>query len=105
VGEQGKLFPDLSKAHARNTDPETSHRAAEGILRLTERRAAVLETLRRIGPATDERLAMAYRGIPQSPSGLRTRRSELCRMGLVRPTGRRGFMTTGNMADIYEAVE
>lgn len=79
---------------ARSTDPDTSHEAADDVLSLTERRKAILATLSAHGPLTDAELAFAYgvgtriMGFPrQSESGLRTRRSELAKAGLVIQSG------------------
>lgn len=73
---------------ARHTDPTTSHMAAaslsdQGIATL---RALILQLLRAHGPLTDEQLLELAAGAG-SPSGLRTRRSELVRDGLVIPAG------------------
>ena len=86
------------RAHARRTDPSTSHEAARSVHGLTERREAVLRILRERGPMTDSRMVAAYleerdqdplaREWPQqSVSGLRTRRAELVDDGLVVPVG------------------
>lgn len=72
-------------ARARNTDPHTSHEAAETVDG-NRNRALLLEFLKGRPAATDEEIADAYRnaGLPrQSPSGLRTRRAELVARGLV----------------------
>lgn len=94
-------------ARARRTDPETSHEAAATVDALRERQAAVLGVLRR-GPATDEQLAQAYAAVPgapkQSPSGLRTRRSELVEMGLARHSGAFGQTASGRRTRVWEAV-
>lgn len=81
---------------ARTTDPETSHAAADSIDRLSDRQGEVYWVLARYGHATDSELVTAYnyaaaRGVvsPQSPSGIRTRRSELVARGAVVDTGKR----------------
>lgn len=83
-------------AVARRTDPETSHAAARSVADLTGKQQAVLDLLRASGPMTDEQLIDAYRqsaGLSsalwpeQSESGIRTRRSELARRGLVESVG------------------
>lgn len=64
---------------------------------LSAAQAYVLGLLRALGPVTDEELADAYvaawalgGGVPTiSPSGLRTRRAELVRLGKVRATRER----------------
>ena len=73
-------------ARARRSDPETSHEAAASKLRLNESRQAVLECIRRCGPGTDRHIWDAYQSMTlprQSPQSVRSRRSELVRMGHV----------------------
>jgi hypothetical protein len=93
-------------AHARRTDPHTSHAAAASITeqQLTDGQRAVLQTLRRIGPAIDPQIVASYVGPWQSPSGLRTRRHELVERGLVRDTERRVKLPSGRQAIVWEAV-
>lgn len=100
------LFDDdgVPTPQARWTDPETSHIAAASVSRLTEKRAAVLLLLREIGPATDEELVATYSGPPQKDSGIRTRRSELVKLGLVRPTGERVRNRTGGLSQTWEVA-
>lgn len=79
-----------TEAHARRSDPPTSHAAAKSVANMTKKQLAVHALLRRSGPMTDEALVLAYReavekriefnGVllpEQSDSGIRTRRSEL----------------------------
>lgn len=79
-----------TEAHARRTDPPTSHAAARSISDLTRKQLAVHALLRRDGPMTDVQLVRSYQecvakkieinGVllpEQSDSGIRTRRSEL----------------------------
>lgn len=76
------------RARARRADPETSHEAAKSVVELRKRQQAVLEVLK-CGPTTDEELVCKYPYFAweeadypkQSPSGLRTRRSELVALG------------------------
>lgn len=80
----------LDRAHARRTDPATSHEAADSLSsdRLRASQDAVLAFLRRHGAMTDIELVERYDGtVQQSPSGLRTRRKELVTRGLVVDTG------------------
>lgn len=74
-------------AVARDSDPLTSWDAARSLGELTQRQADVLAELRAWGPMTDERLVTLVRD--QSPSGVRTRRSELVAAGLVVDSGER----------------
>lgn len=113
INEQDRLFAGSSepKAHARSTDPDTSHQAAASVGSITEKQTAVLACIRAAGgPIHDADMVKLYRvlaengrhgGVPmpeQSESGLRTRRSELDKLGLVRaadkvtmPTGRKAI--------------
>lgn len=84
-----------TKPRARNTDPDTSHRAAKKVKHnITERRRAAFQALQAMGPATDLGLWFYYqthrgsKGWPQqSESGLRTRRAELVRLGKIQQSG------------------
>lgn len=80
----------MTTAHARTNDPSTSLQAAASVTGLNKKQAAVYECLRLMRSATDERLVEAYgrhrldMGWPlQSESGVRSRRAELVRKGLV----------------------
>lgn len=105
------LDPD-AQAHARTTDPATSHAAAASITpdKLRESQRVVLAFLKVRGPMTDTDLVELWQHYrlrewnDQSPSGLRTRRRELVAAGLVRDTGRRQRLDTGRKAIIWEAV-
>lgn len=89
------------QAHTRRGDPVTSHEAAASIeseaIRASQQ--AVLECFAHFGPMYDEELVQKYgwtylsRGWPsQSPSGLRSRRSELVkRHGKLRDSGMKVF--------------
>ena len=102
------------RAHARRTDPQTSHDAARSIgapeLRLSL--SAVLDVIADRGPMDDRALIAAYfRDIDtgvrpmQSESGIRSRRAELVDRGLVRDTGERVTLPTGRKAIVWEAVK
>ncbi len=97
---------------ARTTDPETSHAAAASLEHLTERRQAVWAILAEYGPLTDEALLAIYDQLaddglipPQSPSGVRTRRNELTKLGLAIDTGQRGTTVSGRAAILWGAVD
>ena len=98
-----------AKPKARATDPETSHKAVPKKLNLTRCREAALVVLRELGPMTDEQLHSAYsararmgHAPSQSPSGLRTRRCELVRMGLARFVGE--TTTGGKSLSVWSAT-
>jgi hypothetical protein len=78
-----------ARARARHTDPWTSHEAAASVQNVTDKQVAVLDCFERHGPMTDEELRGRYHGEPQSSSGLRTRRHELVKLGLLHAVGSR----------------
>ena len=92
-------------AIARNTDPETSHEAAATV-RVRTSQLAVYALLCH-GPATDEQLAERadQMGVVMSPSGLRSRRCELVRMGWVCDTGRREITASGRRSIVWEITD
>ena len=91
--------------NARNTDPKTSHDAAESVTNLTQTQATILRVLQR--PRTDTQLIEAYRKLKRAPlaseSGIRSRRAELVDKGLVVDSGNRG-LTPFNRQSIVWAV-
>lgn len=96
-------------AHARITDPDTSHEAAESAShRITLCQRAVQTCLLAQGPMCDAELVFRYQNettLPkQSPSGIRSRRHELVVRGLVRDSGRRLRTESGRSHIIWEAV-
>lgn len=101
----------MTVAHARATDPETSHAAAASVRDLRASQFAVLKVLR-TRPAhgfTDEELIAAYEramarnlSYPfQTGSGIRTRRSELVTQGFVEWSGVKRPLTTGRSARVW----
>lgn len=105
--QQGKSRAAAASAVARNSDPETSHAAARGV-KVSKGQQQVYDLLKAIGPASDERAyeLARQRGMVISPSGLRSRRSELVKQhGKVRDTGQRvKSSTSNNMAIVWEAL-
>lgn len=104
------------KAKARKSDPVTSHEAAGSItaVKLRESQHAVLRVLGKLrAGATDETIAEKYyemvafdHGYPyQSPSGLRTRRAELVKAGLVEDAGKRKRLASGRNAIVWARVK
>lgn len=78
--------------HARHNDPFTSHIAAETVLHISKLQKTILDILKK--PMSDDELIDRYRllvakgkALPASESGIRSRRSELDRMGLVEVVG------------------
>ena len=93
---------------ARLSDPDSSHAAARSVTGLRDKQRAVLDALVACGGlATDEQIAVRYvrDGYPpQSDSGLRTRRAELVRAGLVKDSGVRAKLRTGRKAVLWAVV-
>ena len=112
---QPGLFDDDDPviAHARRTDPITSHEAAQSLPSEKIRRSqeAVLTFLRKRGAMTDTQLTEDYpvwcghRYPKQSSSGLRTRRDELVKRGLVVDSGRMEILPTGRRAIVWAALD
>lgn len=79
-------------------------------LRLSQ--GAVLAAFERYGPMTDETLVYIYTRIgsaffwpEQSPSGLRSRRAELVRLGLLEYTQQKEELDSGRLAKIWGIPE
>lgn len=112
---QDALFDEAGQptAHARRTDPETSHAAARSIRaeQLRKSQEAVLAVFHAQGAMTDVELVNYYRKradfarLPQqSESGIRTRRSELVAAGRVEDSGQRVKLPSGRNAIVWKAV-
>jgi hypothetical protein len=90
-------------ALARNTDPATSHAAAESVRNITETQEYILRALTR--PRTDVELVEAYQNYKTAPraseSGIRSRRAELVSRGLVIDTGDRVKLPSGRLAAVW----
>ena len=119
-----RLFDPEPRAVARRTDPRTSHQAAASVTEIGQSQQDVFEVsttkaildgqhriaaLREMGVSAScehlpEECAVRYRGIPQPPSGLRTRRSELVELGKVRDSGQRRVFRSGRRAIVWEAT-
>jgi hypothetical protein len=91
--------------HARRTDPETSHEAAESVTNITPLKQEILQRL--MTPMTDADLyALLFTSsrLIVTESGVRSRRSELVQAGLVRDTGARQKLKTGRNAIVWETT-
>ena len=78
-------------AHARKTDPFTSHLAAESIKDVTPVQSRILSLFDAFGDMTDEELICQYHLAfhmhwPSADSSIRSRRKELVNLGLLTPT-------------------
>lgn len=92
-------------ARARKTDPLTSKQAAKSVKNISETQRAILKLLAK--PATDVDLVRLYKKstAPRaSESGIRSRRSELVWLGLVKDTGERQKLRSGRMAIVWKRV-
>jgi hypothetical protein len=101
------------QAEARSTDPVTSHDAAASV---SDLRGSQQDVLRAFPPLpfgiTDEELVAKYRRMQgegvvrlQSESGIRTRRAELVKKGLVVDSGERRLTTNGRKATVWRTDE
>jgi hypothetical protein len=106
---------DDPNAKVRNTDPLTSRDAAGKQTKAKSDviRDHLLSFLRMYGPMTDDELAKEYRTGREraesiypaaSPSGLRSRRSELRAAGLVVATDQRKPSDLGSPSTVWAAV-
>lgn len=97
-------------ARARRSDPETSKAAARSVTRIRQSQRLILETLRAKGPLSDEEIYSAllaagfFGNRPLSPSGARTRRKELVRLGYVESSSDRRKTAAGREAIVWRAT-
>ena len=93
---------------ARSSDPWTSHAAAHSVSNVFVRASqqAVLRVLRQQGPMHDQRIIHHVKasGFKASNSGIRSRRSELVFLGLVRNSGKTVRLSSGRNSIIWELV-
>lgn len=98
---------DPTKAHARRTDPPTSHEAAKTVNRvpgkLRQSQRDVLDLFYRFGPMHDELLIQRAEeaGVTQSDSGLRTRRRELVDLKFLEDSGQKTTTKGGGETTIW----
>jgi hypothetical protein len=99
----------------RTSDPETSREAALSIddAKITKIQKEILSLYRTRGPMIDEQLVVEFYNLQyskqlreeepnySSDSGLRTRRSDLVKLGMVVDTGERGTTRSGRSAVIW----
>lgn len=98
--------PELFPPKARRSDPDTSVAAADSVKRTTveRQRTRIVALLDVRGPCTDEELASWYIhhwDDDFTPSGLRTRRSELVKLRRVEWTGEKRRISTGRLARVW----
>lgn len=97
--------------HARLTDPETSHEAAQSVKNLTATKRTILWLFGKFKYLTDETLQAHYRRLimtgdaPRaSESGIRSRRAELVKAGYLFDSGQRKPMESGRNAIVWGVV-
>lgn len=98
-------------AHARLTDPQTSHDAAASVTNISKVQKAILSLLQ-ASPMCDEKLIEQYRIWQQTDDrfpavtdqSIRSRRAELVKMGLLEPAHWREQLSTGNMGQVWRWV-
>jgi hypothetical protein len=112
----GETFEDIfaGEAHARSGDPWTSHEAARSLdpAKLRRSQEAVLACFKLHGPMHQADLVTRYgldmnaAGWPwQSPSGLRTRCSELVTGGLLEDSGEYAVLPSRRKAIVWQVSE
>jgi hypothetical protein len=95
-------------AKARNSDPATSHEAADSVRNITDTQKVILHLLAQ--PMTDlELVETFYKAVNRnklwaSESGIRSRRSELVQQGKVLDTGAREKLASGRNAIVWRTV-
>lgn len=85
----------------------TSHEAAESVERVSKVQVMVLRSLATWNNLTDEQILhwTTTWGYKVSASGLRSRRSELVKAGLVEDSGERGKTASGRKTIIWRLTE
>ena len=92
------------KAHARKTDPATSREAAQSVNGITKLQTLIISLFKaNIGGIHDEDLVLLFHGWqpPFSQSGIRSRRAELVRKGLIEDSGKRVKTASGRNAIVW----
>lgn len=98
-------------ARARRTDPETSHAAAQSV-DVNPNQQGILTVFRRYKTMTDQEMVSHYdnarlfenwgKRLPQqSESGMRTRRAELVKKGVIEWNGHKKVLDTGRQARVW----
>lgn len=94
-------------AKARKTDLQTSHDAAKSVRNITMTKHYILQCL--VRARTDVELVEAYKKLKKAPkaseSGIRSRRAELVREGLVHPTGLEVKLPSGRYAKVWQVTK
>jgi hypothetical protein len=98
--------------HARLTDPETSHEAADSVRNLTLTKKAIVSIFEKHNSLSDYHLQIAYRGLVSggdapkaSESGIRSRRAELVDEGILEDSGYRIALESGRSAILWKLAK
>lgn len=104
-------FRPYDDSYARSGDPETSQQAALSANKVIARqiRARMVELLRMHDGMGGEELELRMTRDPFlgewiTPSGLRTRRAQMVREGIIRDSGRRNITRTNRTEIVWELV-
>lgn len=95
-------------AHARRTDPSTSHAAARSVGKVAELQERILGLFEHFGPMDDRELVRrfdTYASALATPQNIRSRRAELVQQGRVRDSGKRERGPSGRMFVVWERTE
>lgn len=89
---------------ARKNDPATSHEAADSVADVTATQSYIVKVLNK-KPRNDHELIEAYRQYKTAPraseSGIRSRRAELVKAGVVTDTGKRVVLPSGRRSIVW----
>ena len=95
----------MDEARARGTDPEESHIASRRVSKGTQRAVVMRVLYEHPGIGNDEILELVRkRGVMATPSGLRSRRAELAKDGLVERCGT-GLSRYGNPCGVFALTD
>lgn len=102
---------DEPQAHARRTDPQTSHAVARRITNTQKVRAHIEYLFRNLGRMHDESLIANY--LASSPNlrphateqSIRSRRKELVDRNVLRDSGEKKLTRAGNPSTVWEIVK
>jgi len=96
---------DEPQRYARRTDPDESWIAARSVTNIRRSQWEVYQALLNYGPRIDEELVFLMRnaGSKQSTSGIRTRRNELTKFGLVVPITEKRMTQYNNPSQVWRA--
>lgn len=95
---------DTVSTRVRRTDPETSRQVPDEPTIRAQQRLVLIELGRAQGTDQDVIESLWDRGVLISDSGARTRRCELCRLGLVEDSGERAKTASGRRSIVWRVT-